>query len=82
MPQTNTMTIRLPIESMDRLDILAKATERSRAYLAAKAIDQYLDTQEWQIQAIKEAVEEADSSDAKFLEHDEVVKRMKKMVQH
>ena len=81
MPQTNTMTIRLPIESMDRLDILAKATERSKAYLAAKAIEQYLDTQEWQIQAIQEAVKEADSPDAKFLEHDEVVKRMKKMVQ-
>ncbi len=81
MPQTNTMTVRLPIESMDRLELLAKATERSRAYLAAKAIDQYLDTEEWQIQAIQEAVEEADSSDAKFLEHDEVVKRMKKMVQ-
>ena len=81
MPQTNTMTIRLPIESMDRLDILAKATERSKAYLAAKAVEQYLDTQEWQIQAIQEAVEEADSPDAKFLEHDEVVKRMKKMVQ-
>ncbi len=81
MPQTNTMTIRLPRESMDRLEILAKATERSRAYLAAKAIDRYLDTEEWQIQAIQEAVEEADSSGAKFLEHDEVVKRMKKMVQ-
>ena len=81
MPQTNTMTIRLPIESMERLELLAKATERSRAYLAAKAIDQYLDTEEWQIQAIQEAVEEADYSDAKFLEHDEVVKRMKKMVQ-
>ena len=81
MPQTNTMTVRLPIESMDRLELLAKATERSRAYLAAKAIDQYLDTEEWQIQAIQEAVEEADSSDAKFFEHDEVVKRMKKMVQ-
>jgi predicted transcriptional regulator len=73
------MTIRLPMESMDRLDILAKVTERSKAYLAAKAIEQYLDTQEWQIQAIQEAVKEADSPDAKFLEHDEVVKRMKKI---
>ena len=81
MPQTNTMTVRLPIESIDRLELLAKTTERSKAYLAAKAIEQYLDTEEWQIQAIQEAVEEADSSDAKFLEHDEVVKRMKKMVQ-
>jgi predicted transcriptional regulator len=75
------MTVRLPIESIDRLELLAKTTERSKAYLAAKAIEQYLDTEEWQIQAIQEAVEEADSSDAKFLEHDEVVKRMKKMVQ-
>lgn len=81
MAQTTTMTIRLPVEAKNRLDALATATERSRAYLAAKAIEEYLDLQEWQIQAIQEAVKEADSPTAVFLEHDDVVRRVKKMVQ-
>ncbi|MCK5058767.1 MAG: ribbon-helix-helix protein, CopG family [Candidatus Aminicenantes bacterium] len=80
MPQTTTITVRLPVEDKNRLDSLAIATERSRAYLAAKAIEEYLNLQEWQIQAIQEAVREADSPNAEFVEHDEIVGRVKKMV--
>ena len=80
MPQTTTISVRIPVEDKNRLDSLAQATERSRAYLAAKAIEEYLNIQEWQIQAIQEAVREADSPTAEFIEHDEVVKRVKKMV--
>ncbi len=81
MPQTNRLTIRLPLESLNRLEILAKETERSRTDIAAKAIEQYLDLQEWQIQAIQDAVKEADSPNARFLEHDEVVNRMRRLCQ-
>ncbi|MCK4761505.1 MAG: CopG family ribbon-helix-helix protein [Candidatus Aminicenantes bacterium] len=80
MPQTTTMSIRLPVEAKERLDNLAKATDRSRGYLAAKAIEEYLDLQEWQILAIREAVKEADSPGAKFLDHEEVLARVQKMV--
>lgn len=79
MPQTAAMTINLPIKAMNRLDALARATAHPKDYLAARAIEEYLDLQEWQIQAIQEAVEEADSPDAKFLDHDEVEKRVKSM---
>jgi len=81
MPQTDNLTIRLPIESINRLEVLAKETECSRADIAAKAVEQYLDLQEWQIHAIQEAVKEADSPDARFLEHDEVVSRMRRIHQ-
>jgi RHH-type transcriptional regulator, rel operon repressor / antitoxin RelB len=77
MEQTSTMTIRLPETIKNKLEHLAEATERTKAYLAAKAIEEFVATQEWQIQAIQAAVKEADSPQAKFIEHEVVVKKMK-----
>ena len=76
MEQTSTMTIRLSEAIKNKLEQLAVATERTKAYLAAKAIEEFIATQEWQIQAIQEAVREADSPQAKFVEHEAVVKRI------
>jgi predicted transcriptional regulator len=53
------VTLRLDAATRKRLDRLAKATERSRAALAADAVRQYLDLNEWQIAAIQEGVREA-----------------------
>lgn len=77
MEQTSTMTIRLPETIKNKLEDLAQATDRSKAYLAAKAIEEFVATQEWQIQAIQTAVKEADSPQAKFIEHEVVVKKIK-----
>jgi predicted transcriptional regulator len=76
MEQTSTMTIRLPEIIKNKLECLAEAMERSKTYLAAKAIEEFIATQEWQIQAIQEAVKEADSPQAKFIEHEVVVTKM------
>lgn len=53
------VTLRLDGATRKRLDRLAKATERSRAALAADAVRQYLDLNEWQIAAIEAGVQEA-----------------------
>lgn len=53
------VTLRLDAATRKRLDKLAKATERSRAALAADAVRQYLDLNEWQIAAIQAGVREA-----------------------
>ncbi|HVP08410.1 MAG TPA: ribbon-helix-helix protein, CopG family [Burkholderiales bacterium] len=53
------VTLRLDRRTRKRLDKLAKATERSRAALAADAVRQYLDLNEWQIAAIEAGVREA-----------------------
>jgi predicted transcriptional regulator len=76
MEPTSTMTIRLPETIKNKLEDLAQATDRSKAYLATKAIEEFVATQEWQIQAIQAAVKEADSSQARFIEHEAVVKKM------
>ncbi len=80
MPPTGTMTIRLPIETLNKLSDLARSTDRSKSYLATKAIEEFVTTQEWQIKAIEEAVREADSPNAVFHDHADVVARMKKKI--
>jgi predicted transcriptional regulator len=56
------VTLRLDAQTRKRLDKLAQATERSRAALAADAVRQYLDLNEWQIAAIGAGVQEANRS--------------------
>ncbi len=60
---STTMTIRLEPELKSRLDQLAQATDRSRSYLAAEAIRDFIDLNEWQIQEITSALKEADKGD-------------------
>lgn len=69
-----TLTIRINDETKKRLDNLAKATARTKSYIVASAIEDFLRTNEWQIQAIKESVKAADRSDAKFVDHEKVAK--------
>ncbi|MGH8222069.1 MAG: ribbon-helix-helix protein, CopG family [Woeseiaceae bacterium] len=57
---TTTMTIRLEDETRDRLDKLAESTQRSRSFLAAQAIRDYVELNEWQVREIREAIKEAD----------------------
>ncbi|MBA2351016.1 MAG: CopG family ribbon-helix-helix protein [Burkholderiales bacterium] len=54
------ITLRLDPDLKARLDNLCKATERSRAFLAAEAVRQYVELNEWQIAAIEEGIREAD----------------------
>ena len=61
------VTLRLDPATRKRLEKLAKATERSRAALAADAVRQYLDLNEWQIAAIEAGVREANRG--RFIDH-------------
>ena len=60
---STTMTIRIEPELKQRLDQLAEATHRSKSFLAAEAIRDFIELNEWQIQEIKDAVKEADNGD-------------------
>jgi RHH-type transcriptional regulator, rel operon repressor / antitoxin RelB len=57
------VTIRMESGLKKSLDRLAKATGRSRAFLAQDALRQYLAEQAWQVAEIKQAVKEADAGD-------------------
>lgn len=60
---STTMTIRLEPAIKDRLEQLAEATHRSKSYLAAAAIEEYINLNEWQIKEINAAIQEADLGD-------------------
>ena len=60
---STTMTIRLEPELKQRLDRLAEATQRSKSFLAAAALRDFIELNEWQIQEITEAIKEADNGE-------------------
>ena len=57
---TAAFTIRLDDETLAKLDALANDTDRSRSWLAAKAIENYVELNAWQIAKIKEGIAQAD----------------------
>jgi predicted transcriptional regulator len=67
---SSTFTVRVDAAVKKRLEKLAKNTGRSRSFLAAEAIEEYLDVNEWQVAGIKRAIESADQGD--FIPHDQV----------
>jgi predicted transcriptional regulator len=54
---TEAITIRADRLTVERLDNLAKALDRSRNYVVKQALEAYLEEQSWQIQAIEEGLE-------------------------
>ena len=67
-----TISARVDKKIVKKLDVLAESTSRTRSFLIAEAIQTYLEEQEWQIEAIKEGVKQADNED--FVDDDEVKK--------
>jgi predicted transcriptional regulator len=57
------MTIRLDDDVKDRLDQLAEATQRSKSFLAAEAIREFVESNEWQIEEIRAGLKEASAGD-------------------
>jgi predicted transcriptional regulator len=74
--KTATVSAKLDPKIAKKLERLAKATARSRSYLVAEAIETYVEEQAWQIEAIKEGIEEADKG--KFATESQVKKAFKK----
>ena len=60
---STTMTVRLEEDVKARLDLLAEATQRSKSFLAAEAIREFIENNEWQIAEINAAIKEADAGD-------------------
>ncbi len=67
---TAAFTIRLDDETLAKLDALAAETDRSRSWIAARAIQDYVELNAWQIRRIKDGIADADRGD--FASDDEV----------
>ncbi len=57
------MTIRLDDDLKEQLERLAAATRRSKSFLAAEAIREFIELNEWQIREIQQAFREADAGE-------------------
>ena len=55
-----TLTLRLNADLKKRLEKLARSTRRTRSFLAAEAIRDYVKLNEWQVEEIEKAIQEAD----------------------
>jgi predicted transcriptional regulator len=56
-------TVRVPDETANRLDQLAEKLDRSRSYVAAQAIEDFVAREEWQLAEIEAGLAEAECGD-------------------
>lgn len=70
---TTTISVRIPVQMRERLEQLAEATGRTKSYLAAEALQAYIEREAWQIAAIQRGVEAADQGE--FASDEEVKRR-------
>lgn len=59
---SSTFTVRVDAAQIKRLEDLAESTGRSRSFLAADAINAYLEVNEWQVAGIKKAIASIDAN--------------------
>ena len=57
------ISVRVPTDVAHRLEKLSQSVDRSKSYLAAEAIEEYLDLHEWQVQAIQNGLQEIEQGD-------------------
>ena len=72
-------TIRVSDDSAKRLDQLAEKQERSRSYMAARAIEDFVAREEWQLAEIEAGLAEAESG--QFANPDDVSRVIANYVQ-
>jgi RHH-type transcriptional regulator, rel operon repressor / antitoxin RelB len=61
---STTFTLRVETDVKKRLEKLAKSTGRSRSFLAAEALNAYLDVNEWQVAGIRKAMATLDRGES------------------
>ncbi|WP_117193144.1 CopG family ribbon-helix-helix protein [Rhizobium terrae] len=71
-------TIRVPDEVADRLNKIAQKLDRSRSYMAAQAIEDFVSREEWQLAEIEAGIAEADRGE--FASNDDVARVVAKYV--
>jgi predicted transcriptional regulator len=78
---TKVTSIRLSDEMAAKLDHLAAAVDRPRAWLIEQAIARYVEEEAWQIAAIVEAVTSYRAGTTKLVPHEDVMRRLDEKIQ-
>jgi len=69
---SQTVSVRLDDDTLTQLDMMAKAADRSRAWLMSQAVKQFVEHEAWQVEAIKKSLEKLESGKGQFVDHEEV----------
>lgn len=77
---TTTITIRVPESIRAQFDELAKATGRTRQYLALEALRRYSEVESWQVAQILDGIHAADVGD--FAADEDVARVLNKYRTH
>jgi predicted transcriptional regulator len=72
MKKAALVSLRIEDDLAKRMNSLAKATGRTKSFIATQAIQEYLALQEWQVAAIREGIDAADAGE--MVDHDDAVK--------
>ena len=67
---TKTPSVRIDAQTRQRLGVFAKRSRRSESFLAAEAIEAYVETESWQLDEIAAGLDDIDQG--RTVEHDEV----------
>jgi predicted transcriptional regulator len=76
MGTEKTTTVRMESRTLKRVDGLANAMSRSRAWVINQAVERYLDYEEWFVGEVRHALKQVEAGEV--LEHGEVVKRLER----
>jgi predicted transcriptional regulator len=68
-----TNTIPMDARTLKRIDRLASAMSRSRAWVVKQAMRRYLDDEEWFVREVQKGLKEADAGDV--VDHEVVVRK-------
>ena len=60
---SRTINVRLPEALYNQIEELAKATARTKSFLAIDALTNYVQIESWQIRDIQEGIKEADAGE-------------------
>jgi predicted transcriptional regulator len=74
----NTITIRTDPEITQKIETLAMAMNRSRNWIIEDALKQYIETQAWQIEGVKEAMVAMDRGEG--IAHGDVMAEMDALI--
>lgn len=65
------VTIRISDESKDRLERICEFTRRSKSFIAGEALEEYLSSKLWLMEALEEGIE--DRRNGNLVSHDEIL---------
>jgi predicted transcriptional regulator len=74
------LTVRIDTKVKKKLDRMARATARTKSFLVADAIKEYLSLNQWQIEAIKEGLRRA--NEGRLIPHEEVRRKWEAKLAH